>query len=64
MNFLQVLRFSVKLHPSLDTEGDRTFILTYHVVDATLELTEKVCHKPYSFYEDHEYNILICFKNE
>lgn len=45
INFLQVLRFSAKLHPSMDSEGDRTFILTYHVVDATLELTEKVTYK-------------------
>lgn len=42
MNFPQVLRFLAKLDSPLDTEGDRIFILTYHVVDATLELTEKV----------------------
>lgn len=36
-----VLRFSAKLHPSFDAEGDRSFILIYHVVDATLELSEK-----------------------
>ncbi|MPC18889.1 EF-hand domain-containing protein 1 [Portunus trituberculatus] len=36
-----VLRFLAKLDSPLGTEADRTFILTYHVVDATLELTEK-----------------------
>lgn len=62
MNLLQVLRFSAKLHPSFDAEGDRTFILIYHVVDATLELSEKVPYKPCVF-EHPKYKALNCFEN-
>ncbi|XP_069949278.1 EF-hand domain-containing protein 1-like isoform X2 [Cherax quadricarinatus] len=35
-----VLRFSAMLDSSLKTEGDRSFIITYHIIDDTMELTE------------------------
>ncbi|XP_042233318.1 EF-hand domain-containing protein 1-like [Homarus americanus] len=37
-----VLRFSATLESPLETECDRSFIFTYHVIDDTLELTELV----------------------
>ncbi|KAK3894187.1 hypothetical protein Pcinc_002044 [Petrolisthes cinctipes] len=36
-----VLRFSAKLDSPGDEDGDRCFILSYHVVDATMELKER-----------------------
>lgn len=42
MYFFQVLRFSAKLDSPGDEDSDRSFILSYHVVDATMELKERV----------------------
>lgn len=39
----QVLRFAAQLDTPDNKEGDRNFIMIYHVADATIEIKELVC---------------------